>query len=89
MEEDVAHPQQGGSNASGVRILFKGRDTGGTALCSGDLGGHPPHGHVPGEVSDPGFKTADRTAPADDNGRDVEIHLVGGGKLGGRFLDYG
>ena len=26
------------------------------------------------------------TAPAEDNGRDVEIHLVGGGKGGGGFL---
>ena len=32
---------------------------------------------------------ADMIDPAEDNGRDVEIHLVGGGKGGGGFLGDG
>ena len=40
VEEDVAYPQQGGSKVSGVRILLKGRDIGGTTLWRRDLGGH-------------------------------------------------
>ena len=42
MEEDVTDTQQGGIDASGVQLIFKGCDTGGTSLRSGDLGGHPP-----------------------------------------------
>ena len=89
MEEDAADTQQGGSNASVVRLLLKGRDTGGTALWGRNLGGHPPHGHGPGEVSEPGGKTADGTASIEDNRRDVEIHLGGIDKGGGGFLDDG
>ena len=55
----------------------------------GDLGGHPPHGQVPGGVSYPGGETADRTAPTEDNVRDVLIHLGGGGKGGDGVLDDG
>ena len=51
--------------------------------------GHPPHGQGPGEVSDPGGNTADRTSTAEDTGREVEIHLGGGGKGGGGILDNG
>ena len=51
VEEDVEHTQQGGSDASGVRIIFKGCDTGGTAIWSGYLYGNPPHGQCPGGVS--------------------------------------
>ena len=85
-----------------LRILIRDRATpwlfgfffeaviqGSTTLRSGDLGGHPLHGNGPGGVSDPGDKTADGTAPAEDNGRNVEIHLGGGGKGGGGFLDDG
>ena len=54
-----------------------------------DLGGHLPHGHGPGGVSDPCGKMADGTAPTEDNRRDVEIHPGGGGKGGGGFLDDG
>ena len=43
----------------------------------------------PGGVSDSGGKTADGTSLAEDNGQDVEIHLGSGGKVGGRFIDYG
>ena len=71
----------------GVWLLFKGRDTGGAALRSGDLGGHPLHGHVPGWGSYPRGDKADGTDPAEDNGRDVEMHLGGGGKGGGGFID--
>ena len=39
--------------------------------------------------SHPGGETDDGTAPAEDNGRDVEIHLYGCGKGGGKFLDDG
>ena len=31
---------------------------------------------------------ADGTSPTEDNGREVEIHLDGGGKGGGGVLDY-
>ena len=51
------------------------------------MGGHPPHGQVPVGVSDPGGETDDRKAHAVENGRDVEIHLGGGGKGGGGVLD--
>ena len=49
----------------------------------------PPHGQVPGGVSDPDGNTADGTATAEDNGRDVEIHLGGSGKGGDRVLHDG
>ena len=42
-----------------------------------------------GGVSDPGSETADTTSPAEDNGRDVELHLGGCGKGSGSFIDYG
>ena len=35
------------------------------------------------------WRKADGTANAEDNGRDVEIHLDGGGKGDGGFLDDG
>ena len=37
----------------------------------------PRMGKVLGGVSDPGGDTDDRTAPAEDTGREVEIHLGG------------
>ena len=37
----------------------------------------------------PGGETADRTAPTENNGQDVEIHLGSGGKGGGGFLNDG
>ena len=40
-------------------------------------------------ISYPGVETADRKAPTEDNGRDVEIHLGGDGKGGGGFPDNG
>ena len=49
----------------------------------------PPHGQGTGGISDPGVEKADGTAHADDNGREVEIHLCGGSKVGGRILDDG
>ena len=64
----------------GVQILFKGRNTGGTAIRSEDLGGHTPHGKGPGRVSDTGGETADGTDPTEDNRRDVEINPDGVGK---------
>ena len=74
----------------GVRFLLKGHCPGGTSLWSGDLGGHPPHGQGPEGVSDPGGETDDEMAPAEDNGREVEIHLgSGGGKGGGEIIDGG
>ena len=85
--------KQGGSDALGVRLIFKGRDTGDTDLLSGDLGGHPLNGHVPGGVSYPGHlaggKMADGKATTEDTRKYVEIHLGGGGKVGGGFLDDG
>ena len=38
-------------------------------------------------VSDQGGKTADRKGPTEDNERNVEIHLSGGGKGGGRVIE--
>ena len=49
----------------------------------------PFHGKVHEGVSDPGDEMADRTAPAENTRRDVEIYLGGGGKGGGRILDDG
>ena len=73
----------------GVQIIFKGCCPGGTALWSRDLGGHPLHRQGPGGVSDPGGEMADGTAPAEDTGWEVEIHLDGGGKAGIGIFDYG
>ena len=42
-----------------------------------------------GGVSYPCGESADRTDTAEDNGWDVEIHLVGGRKGGGGFLGDG
>ena len=72
-----AHPQQGGSGAAGLWIILKGRCPGGNALQSGDLGGNPLHGKIPGGVSYPGGESADGNAPAEDVGREVEIHFGG------------
>ena len=88
LEEDVAHPQQGGGGAAGVRIIFQGCGAGGTVIQIGDLGGQPLHGKGPGGVSDPGGGTTDGTAPAEDTGREVEIHLGGDGRGGRGVLDY-
>ena len=89
LEQDITHPQQGGSGAAGVRLIFLGLSTGGTTLQSGDLGGHPPHGQGPGGVSDPSGETADGAVPVEYNVLEVEIHLFGGGKGGGGVLDDG
>ena len=69
------HPQQGGGGAAGIRLIFQGRGTGGTALCIGNLGGHQMHGKGPGGVSDRCGDTADGTAPVEDNGWELEINL--------------
>ena len=42
---------------------------------------------VGGGGSEPGDYTYDGTAPAEENGRDMEIHLDGGGQGGGRVLN--
>ena len=49
----------------------------------------PRMGTALGGVSDTGGKTDDGTAPAEDNGWDIEIHLSSGGKGGSGFLDDG
>ena len=49
----------------------------------------PRMGTALGGGSDPGGEMADRTSPAEDDGRGVEIHLDGGGKGGGGFPDDG
>ena len=46
------------------------------------MGGHPSHGQGPGGVSN-------GTAPAEDTGWKVDIHLGGGDKGGGGILDDG
>ena len=53
------------------------------------MDGHPPHGQGPRGVSEPGGDIADGTAPAEDTGQEVEIHLRGGGKGEGVILDDG
>ena len=47
------------------------------------------HGQGPGGVSDLGVETADRTSPEEEIRQEVDIHLGGGGKGGGRIIDYG
>ena len=47
----------------------------------------PSMGKALGGGSDPGGEMADGKPPVEDNGRDVEIYLGGGGKGGGRFPD--
>ena len=56
--------------------------------CSSDHipGWSPPVWASPLGVSDPGGNMADGTAPAEDTGREVEIHLGSDGKGGGGFL---
>ena len=44
LEEDVAHPQQGGGGAAGVRLLLKCCVTGSTDLQIEYLVRNPPHG---------------------------------------------
>ena len=46
-------------------------------------------GKALGFFSDPGGETDDSTAPAEDTGKEVEIHLGGGIKGGGGILDNG
>ena len=73
LEEYGTHPQQGGGGPAGVRLLFKGRGTGGASLRIGDLGGQPLHGQVPEGVSDPGVETSYRTASTEDTVREVDM----------------
>ena len=47
----------------------------------------PRMGKALGGGSDPGDEMADGTSPTKDNGHEVDIHLGGGGKGGGRVLD--
>ena len=47
------------------------------------------HGQGPGGVSGPGGETADWTAPAEDTGQEVDIHLGDNGTVGGGFIDNG
>ena len=47
LEQNILHPQQGGSGTAGAQGVFKGCGSGGTALWSGDLGGHHPPGQGP------------------------------------------
>ena len=68
---------------------FLGRSAGGAALRIGDLGGHPSHVQCHGGGSGPGGETSDRTALAEDTGREVDIHLSGDGTGGGGVLDDG
>ena len=42
-----------------------------------------------GGGSGPGGETVDGTAPAEDTGRKMDIHLGGDGKRGGGVLDSG
>ena len=67
--EDYKNPQQGGGGAAFVRIIFKDRGAGGSALRIGDLGGQPPHRQVPGGVSVTGGETVDGMDTTEDNRR--------------------
>ena len=78
MEEDDANTQQGGGDAVGVWIIFQRRGAGGAALWIGGLGGHHPHRKGPGGgISVPGGETSDETAPVEETGQEVDVHLGG------------
>ena len=72
---------------SGILVLCCG--PGGTALWRKYLGGQPPIGQGPGGVSYPGCETANRTSSGEDTGREAEIHLGGGRKVGSGIIDNG
>ena len=50
---------------------------------------NPCMGKALGGGSDPGGEMADGTAPAEDTGREVEMHLGSNGKGGGGVIDNG
>ena len=88
MEEDDVNHHQGGGGAAGGRIFFF-RGAGGAALRIRNLGGHPPHGMDLGGVSGPGEKTDDGEDPAEETGREVDVHLGSDGKGGGGVTEDG
>ena len=49
------------------------------------MGGYPPHGPVPGGVPGPGGPAIYGVDTVAAGRREVEVHLVGGGKGGGGF----
>ena len=53
------------------------------------MGVQYPHGQDRGRVSDPGGETYDRMAPTEDTAMEEEIHLSGGGKVGGGIIANG
>ena len=89
VEEDDAHSQQGGSDASGVRIVFKALIQAVLLFGAETRVVTPLPGHGPGGVSDPVGETADIKSPAKDKRRDVQIHLGSGSKGGHGVLDHG
>ena len=51
------------------------------------MGGNPLYGQGNGGVSDPRGETADKTDPAEDTGRELEIHFSVSGKRGCGIID--
>ena len=49
----------------------------------------PPHGQGPGGVTRPGGMVSDGVSLAEENRREVGLHLVGNGKGGGGVIDNG
>ena len=80
VEEDDKNPQQGGGRDAGVRIFLQSCHSVGAALWRGDMGSYPPNGLVPGWFPGLGVAAIDRPAPATAGGREVGVHLDGGGK---------
>ena len=89
MEENDEDTDKGGGEDTGVRIFLQSRCPVGVSLLSGDMGGYPPHGTVPGGFTRPGGAATTREASTEEAGWDMGVHLGGGGKIGGGVLDDG
>ena len=83
MEENDEDPEQGGSKAAGVRIFLQSRCPVGVSLLSGDMGGYPPHGTVPGGFTRPGGAVTEGASATAEVRQEMGVRLRGGGKRGG------
>ena len=89
LEEYDVNPQQVGGGAAGVRIFFKAVVQAVLLFGSETWVVTPRMGKALGGGSGPGDETVDGTAPVEDTGQGVDIHLGGDGKEGGGVLDDG